>query len=88
MRYYGCPCGQCRARGLAGPLLLITVGVLFALDHIWGLWRFSQTWPVILIVLGAVKVVQRLASSAGHGLPPLSPTSSSSSPQGEKTNAP
>ena len=84
MRHYRCCCGQCRVHALLGPLLLITIGLLFTLDHIWGRWSFSQTWPVILIVLGGVKVMARLASSAGHGLPPSSQPAS----QGEKGNAP
>ena len=73
MRYYWCCCARCRVRSVAGPVILITLGVLFALDYIWGRWSFSQTWPVILIVLGAVKLVERLASDQGHGLPPPAP---------------
>ena len=80
MRYYRCCCGQCRVRSVVGPLALITVGVLFALDLIWGRWSIRDTWPVILIVIGAVKIVQRLASSEGHGIPPAPPT-------GERPNA-
>ena len=84
MRYYSCCCGQCRVHALQGPLLLITAGLLFSLDFIWGRWEISQTWPVFLIVLGAIKVIARLASDAGHGLAPAAP----SVPMGEKGNAP
>ena len=66
MARYDCACGQCRVRSLVGPFVLITVGVLFALDHIWGRWSFRDTWPVILIVIGAVKIFERMASSEGH----------------------
>ena len=81
MRYhYWCPCTRCRTRSITGPVMLITIGALFALDYIWGRWSFSQTWPVILIVLGAVKLAQRLASDEGHGLPPASPREDTHAP--------
>jgi hypothetical protein len=48
-------------RSLTGPVMLITIGVLFAMDHIWGWWDFSRTWPIILIAIGVVKLLERLA---------------------------
>ena len=67
MAYRNCSCAQCRIRSLVGPFVLITVGVLFAFDHIWNRWSFGETWPVILIVIGLVKIFERIASSEGHG---------------------
>src|ERR1700753_3521493 len=49
-----------RRRGITGPIVLITIGLLFAADHIWGWWDFSRTWPVILIVIGAIKLFEHL----------------------------
>jgi hypothetical protein len=49
-----------RRQRIMGPVILITIGTLFAIDHIWGWWRFGQTWPVILIVIGAVKLFERM----------------------------
>jgi len=49
----------CLVRAIRGPVILITVGVLFAFDKFTE-FRFSQTWPVLLIVLG-------LLSLAGGG---------------------
>lgn len=46
-------------RAIRGPVILITVGVLFAFDTMTEI-RFSQTWPVLLIVVG-------LLSLAGGG---------------------
>jgi hypothetical protein len=46
-------------RAIRGPIILITVGTLFAFDKFTE-FRFSQTWPVLLIVLG-------LLSLAGGG---------------------
>lgn len=36
---------------IRGPIIMITVGVLFALDSLTPL-RFHQTWPAILVVVG------------------------------------
>ncbi len=51
---YGCMCGRCTVGAITGPLMLITLGVLFALDQ-FGPYSFHQTWPVLLIVYGVVK---------------------------------
>jgi hypothetical protein len=68
----GCTCAHCRARGLMGPVLLVTVGGLWLLSsvHVVG---FHRTWPVILLVIGLVKVLQSNAPSTGHVEPPYPP---------------
>jgi hypothetical protein len=43
-------------RAITGPIILITIGVLFAFDR-FTQFRFSQTWPVLLIVLGLLKLL-------------------------------
>jgi hypothetical protein len=71
-----CPCDQCRTRKLMGPAMLVTIGMLFLIENVGnGNLRFHHTWPVILLVIGVVKLVQSNASSAGHigplpGTPP------------------
>lgn len=45
----------CLVRAIRGPIILITVGVLFAFDKFTE-FRFSQTWPVLLIVLGLLSL--------------------------------
>jgi Domain of unknown function (DUF5668) len=42
-------------RAITGPVILITIGVLFAFDRFTD-FRFSQTWPVLLIVVGFLKL--------------------------------
>ena len=42
-------------RAITGPVILITLGVLFAFDRFTE-FRFSQTWPVLLIVVGLLKL--------------------------------
>lgn len=45
-------------RAIRGPITLITVGVLFALNNFTP-YRFDQTWPVILIVFGLLSLLGR-----------------------------
>lgn len=53
------------SRRLMGPIVLITIGVLFLLDQIgYGDWGFGRTWPIILIVVGAVKIFERFIAPA------------------------
>lgn len=62
-----CRCTRCRAHGIMGPSVLMTVGVLFLLDNldVYGA-GFNRTWPVILLVIGIVKFFQSSASTDGH----------------------
>ena len=56
------------ARAIRGPITLITLGVLFAMNNFTE-YQFSQTWPVLLIVFGLLSLLRR-----GTGpLPPPPP---------------
>lgn len=46
-------------QAIRGPILLITIGALFAI-HQAGVLAFSRTWPLILIVIGLLKLLERL----------------------------
>ena len=52
-------------RAIRGPVTLITLGALFALNNFTP-YRFSETWPALLIVIGVVMVLQTHASTQGH----------------------
>lgn len=43
---------------IRGPILLITLGVLLAVDQ-FGVYSFGRTWPVLLIVFGIFKLAGR-----------------------------
>jgi len=43
-------------RAITGPVILITVGVLFTIDRFTG-FSFRQTWPILLIVIGLLKLL-------------------------------
>jgi LiaI-LiaF-like transmembrane region len=42
-------------RAIRGPVIMITVGVLFSLDE-FNVASFSKTWPAILIVVGILNL--------------------------------
>ena len=45
-------------RAIRGPIMLITVGTLFAFDHMTQ-FSIARTWPAILIVLGLLSLGDR-----------------------------
>ena len=61
---------------IRGPILLITVGVLFVLDHNGG-YGFRQSWPILLVVVGILKLLERTTTPTGVAPPPPPPPSSS-----------
>ncbi len=48
-------------QAVRGPIMLITVGVLFALSQMTE-WNFGQTWPLLIIVFGVMKLLERMAA--------------------------
>ena len=64
-----CYCARCRCRGFIGPVVLITLGALFLLSEFTH-WHFHQTWPILLIAIGVVKVLGSSADMSGH-VPPF-----------------
>ena len=68
-----CTCRRCTIRGLMGPAIIITVGVLFLFDQMRGGYlSFGNTYPVILIVIGAISLAAA-AAPALIGRPPPAP---------------
>jgi LiaI-LiaF-like transmembrane region len=75
-----CRCPRCTIRGLRGPAVLITLGILFLLSEMQGSYfSIGHTWPVILLVLGAMSLACSVAPMDGHiepvnaGSPPPMP---------------
>jgi hypothetical protein len=46
-------------RAIRGPIMLMTLGGLFAIDY-FGPYPFYRTWPVLLIVVGVLKLAERV----------------------------
>jgi len=62
-----CRCQSCTIQGLMGPAIITTIGILFLLNQIRGGYlSFGNTWPVILLVIGLVKLASALAPKEGH----------------------
>ncbi len=62
-----CRCPRCTIRGLMGPAVIITIGVLFLLNEVRGdAFDFSKTYPFILIVIGAILLGSSMAPMDGH----------------------
>jgi len=60
--------------GLMGPVVLITIGALFLVGKLGLGYGFNQLWPVLLIVIGLVKLFEFMrprdngsGSSQGEG---------------------
>ena len=56
-------------RAIRGPVTLITIGALFALNNFTE-YRFEQTWPVILIVFGLMSLLGRSIERVRPSAPP------------------
>ena len=62
-----CRCARCTIRALMGPAVIVTVGVLFLLQQArGGYFDFGNTYPVILVVIGAILLASSLAPMEGH----------------------
>ena len=58
---------------LMGPAMLLTIGTLFLLERL-GVAGFHRTWPLILLVIGGIKLFERSGMNGGGmnsgGYPP------------------
>ncbi len=62
-----CTCRRCTIRSLMGPAILVTIGILFLLSEFIGRgFGFGNTFPVVLIVIGAILLASSLAPTDGH----------------------
>ena len=64
-----------RSRSITGPVLLVLIGLLFLVNNIWrdlSFWRLAwDYWPILLIVIGAIGLVEALYhASQGVANPP------------------
>jgi hypothetical protein len=82
-------------RAARGPILLITIGSLFALDH-FGVVGFDRTWPLLIIMFGILKLLERLGGATypqypgppPPGVYPPSPGGMNPPPPGTVSGAP
>lgn len=83
-----CGCARCRSCRLMGPAVLVTLGFLFLFESL-GRVGFGRTWPILLLVIGGVKLYQSSASAEGHiPLPPPAPAAPSAIPPAAPSTTP
>lgn len=69
-----CTCSRCTIRGLMGPAVITTLGILFLLSELQGgMLSFGHTFPIVLIVIGAILLASAVAPMDGHIGTPLTP---------------
>ena len=68
IRNRNCQCVRCRANGLMGAAVLITLGVLFLLES-YNVIPFDSSFPVLLLVIGCMLLVARTGSTERHVQP-------------------
>ena len=65
VRNRACRCPRCAAHWLMGPAVLVTIGILFLLEQL-NIFSFGRSFPILLIVIGVIKIAQRSAPDMGH----------------------
>ena len=64
-----------------GPAIVIALGVLFLLHELrGGMFDFGNTWPILLVVIGGIRLASAVAPMDGHISPVIAPTSVSPAP--------
>jgi hypothetical protein len=69
IRRQSCARASYRRQSVAGPAILITIGAISLIDNLHGP-GWGRTWPLILLVLGAVKLLERSGHLGGPMIPP------------------
>jgi hypothetical protein len=82
-----CQCARCRSRRLMGPAVVLTLGFLFLFESV-GSVGFGKTWPILLLVIGGVKLFQNSASTEGHITLPPPPAGPPPVPSGDAPPVP
>jgi hypothetical protein len=87
-----CACRRCTIRGLTWPAIIITVGVLLLLSEMRGdSFSIDNTYPVILIVIGAISLAAAAAPADGHisgAVPPPAPDAPGAIPSVPRSQIP
>jgi len=55
-------------QAVRGPIMLITLGALVAIDYA-GIYGFWRTWPVLIIVFGLLKLLERATAKPAPPYP-------------------
>lgn len=55
-------------QAVRGPIMLITLGSLVAIDYA-GVYGFWRTWPILIIVFGLLKLMERASAKPAPPYP-------------------
>jgi hypothetical protein len=55
-------------QAIRGPVMLITLGILFLIDH-FGRFGFGSTWPLLVIIFGVLKLAERAVAPPESRIP-------------------
>ena len=55
-------------QAVRGPVMLTALGILFAIDH-FGQFSFARTWPLLVILFGLLKLLERVVARPEPVLP-------------------
>jgi hypothetical protein len=67
--------------------MLITLGALVAVDYA-GVYGFWRTWPILIIVFGLLKLLERASAKPAPPPPPYSAPYPSGQPGGQAGGRP
>ena len=48
-------------QAVRGPIMLIALGTLVAMDY-FGVYGFGRTWPVLIILFGVLKLMEKMVA--------------------------
>jgi fatty acid desaturase len=48
-------------QAIRGPIMLMALGSLVAVDY-FGIYGFGRTWPVLIILFGLLKLLERMVA--------------------------
>lgn len=66
------PSAASLVQAVRGPIMLISLGALVEIDYM-GIYGFSRTWPVLIIIFGLLKLLERVVASPSYGNNPSPP---------------
>lgn len=55
-------------QAVRGPIMLISLGSLVAIDYA-GIYGFWRTWPILIIVFGVLKLLERATAKPAPPYP-------------------
>jgi hypothetical protein len=67
-------------RSITGPAILVTIGSLQLIENLHGP-GWDRTWPIILLVIGVLKLMERGYLGGGPDVPPPTAPNSGVTPQ-------